>query len=87
MIPPEIQDELDALREKDRKRQASEAEATEALKREGTEYTFRVLYDQFTGQFKKLTETIAQMAPENRLKYADALEKAINKMLDLVPGE
>jgi hypothetical protein len=86
VIPPEVQDELEALREKERQRQANDAAAAEALKREGAEYTFRILYDQFTGQFKKLTEAIGQMSPENQNKYAEALRKAMDKMAELLPG-
>lgn len=86
VIPPEIQDELEALREKERQRLAGEAAAAEAMKREGAEYTFRVLYEQFTGQFKKLTEAIGQMRPENQTKYAEALRKAMDKMAELLPG-
>jgi hypothetical protein len=86
VIPPEVQDELDALREKERQRQAADTAAADAMRREGAEYTFRILYDQFTGQFKKLTEAISQMSPENQNKYAEALRKAMSKMAELLPG-
>ncbi len=87
VIPPEVQDELDALREKERQRLASEATAADSMRREGAEYTFRILYEQFTSQFTKLTEALAQMSMENQAKYAGALRKAMNKMLELLPGE
>lgn len=87
VIPPEVQDELEALREKERQRQASEATAAETMKREGAEVTFRLLYEQFTGQFGKLTQAIGEMSPKNQAKYGEALHKAMQKMLGLLSGE
>ncbi|MEA4999656.1 MAG: DUF3102 domain-containing protein [Candidatus Limiplasma sp.] len=87
VIAPTVQDEPVALRERERQRLASEATAAEAMKREGAEYTFRVLYEQFTGQFGKLTQGIGQMSPENQAKYSEALRKAMNTMLGLLPGQ
>lgn len=87
VIPPAVQDELEALREKERQRQAADAAAADTMKREGAEFTFRILYDQFTVQYKKLADAIGQMGAENQAKYRAALHKAMEKMLEMLPGE
>ena len=80
ITPPDVQKELEELRERDRQRKAADAESAAELKREGAEYTFRVLYEQFRGQFDKLQATLGQMSPENRERYAAALSGAIGQM-------
>ncbi len=80
ITPPDVQKELEELRERDRQRKAADAESAAEMKREGAEYTFRVLYEQFRGQFDKLQATLGQMSPENRERYAAALSGAIGQM-------
>jgi hypothetical protein len=80
VTPPEVQKELDELRERERKRRAAEADAAADMKREGAEYTFRVLYEQFRGQFDKLKDALELMAPWTRGRYARALAEAIRNM-------
>ena len=87
ITPPEVQKELEELRERERRRETAAAEAAEAMKREGAEYTFRVLYEQFRGQFGKLQETLGQMAPENRGRYAAALGSAVEKMSEKLTAQ
>jgi len=84
VVPPAVQDELEALREKDRQRKAADEAAAVAMKREGAEYTFRVLYEQFTAQYTKLTDAIKQMTTDNQAKYETALQNALQKMIQML---
>ncbi len=84
VVPEKVQKELDELREKERRMEAEAASAAAALKREESEYTFRLLYDQFRGQFEKLTATLEQMTPESRGRYTAALAGAMAKMSELL---
>ncbi len=86
VVPPEMQKELDELRERDRRRRAADAEAAEAMKREGAEYTFRALFEQFKGDYGKLKGALEQMTPENKAKYGAALLKAVQWMAENVEG-
>lgn len=80
VTPPEVQKELDELRERDRQRKAADAENAAEMKREGAEYTFRVLYEQFRGQFDKLKEALETMTPWQRGRYVRALTEALRNM-------
>ena len=80
ITPPDVQKELDELRERDRQRKAADTETAVTMKREGAEYTFRVLYDQFRGQFDKLQAALGQMSPETRERYTAALIEALHMM-------
>ncbi|MDD3212100.1 MAG: DUF3102 domain-containing protein [Eubacteriales bacterium] len=84
VVPEKVQKELDELREKELRMEAEAASAAAALKREESEYTFRLLYDQFRGQFEKLTATLEQMTPESRGRYTAALAGAMAKMSELL---
>lgn len=80
VTPPDVQKELEELRERERQRKAADTENAATMKREGAEYTFRALYEQFRGQFGKLKDALGQMTPENRERYAAALLGSISEM-------
>lgn len=80
ITPPDVQKELEELRERERQRKAADAENAAEMKREGAEYTFRVLYEQFRGQFDRLKEALETMTPWQRGRYVRALTEALRNM-------
>ena len=79
-IPAAVKKELEELRENERQRKAAEDDARDAMKREGAEYTFRALYDQFKTDFERMAAALNEMDARKREKYRDATVKALEVM-------